>query len=72
MRNYVGTAWEISDIGAVMFARTLYGAMLQPPRLSLGEALVRARTILLSEESAFGALWAAYQHYGDPAFGWPV
>jgi CHAT domain/Lecithin:cholesterol acyltransferase len=72
VRNYVGTAWEISDIGAVMFARTLYGAMLQPPRLSLGEALVRARTLLRSEESAFGALWAAYQHYGDPAFGWPV
>ena len=68
VRNYVGTAWQISDVGAILFARTLYDALLQPPGMALGAALLRARQGLQLQEASFGALWAAYQHYGDPGF----
>ena len=71
VRNYIGTAWEVNDIGAVTFAETFYehlipdaGAAGSPP--TIGEALLAARQQLQKEERKFGALWAAYQHYGDP------
>jgi hypothetical protein len=70
VRNYVGTAWPISDLGAILFAKTLYDALLQPPGATLGEALLQARKELNQQEATFGALWAAYQHYGDPSFAW--
>jgi CHAT domain-containing protein len=71
VRNYVGTAWEVNDTGAIMFAKTLYENLLPPKPgeaggTSLGEALLKARLALKDEDAAFGALWAAYQHYGDP------
>jgi hypothetical protein len=72
VRNYVGTAWPVSDSGAVLFSETLYAALLPGPGgaqpSTLGAALLEARTSLKKQEAAFGALWAAYQHYGDPAF----
>jgi hypothetical protein len=71
VRNYIGTAWEVNDLGAVMFARTFYdhlipaaGAAANPT--TIGAALLAARQRLQREERKFGALWAAYQHYGDP------
>lgn len=70
VRNYVGTAWPISDLGAILFAHTLYDALLRPAGLSLGQALLEARQALHRQASTFGALWAAYQHYGDPSFQW--
>jgi hypothetical protein len=70
VRNYVGTAWPISDLGAILFAHTLYGALLRPSGSTLGQALLEARQALHREEPTFGALWAAYQHYGDPSFAW--
>ncbi|HEX5865188.1 MAG TPA: CHAT domain-containing protein, partial [Casimicrobiaceae bacterium] len=71
VRNYVGTAWEVNDTGAIMFAKILYENLLpknpgEPGGTSLGEALLKARLALKDEEATFGALWAAYQHYGDP------
>ena len=73
VRNYVGTAWEINDLGAILFAKELYCTLL--PDLirgtkgeTLGAALLLARKALKEKESSFGALWAAYQHYGDPGF----
>jgi hypothetical protein len=72
VRNYVGTAWPISDTGAVIFSNTLYDALLPtsgaPALPTLGKALLDARLALKAREASFGALWAAYQHYGDPAF----
>jgi hypothetical protein len=72
VRNYVGTAWSVNDQGAVQFARVLYDSFLQslqPPRgNSLGEALFHARQTLNRHSHRYGALWAAYQHYGDPGF----
>jgi CHAT domain-containing protein len=73
VRNYVGTAWKVNDQGAVRFARAFYDALLPTPAAdgsrargaTVGRALRDART-LLAEERAYGALWAAYQHYGDP------
>jgi pimeloyl-ACP methyl ester carboxylesterase len=71
VRNYVGTAWEVNDTGAIMFAKILYENLLPkypggPGGTSLGEALLKARLALKDEDATFGALWAAYQHYGDP------
>jgi hypothetical protein len=72
VRNYIGTAWPISDTGAILFSSTLYDALLPraggAPPAELGAALQDARNSLKKQEAAFGALWAAYQHYGDPAF----
>jgi hypothetical protein len=72
VRNYIGTAWPVSDVGAITFATTLYDSLLAEPAAgtdrSLGNALMQARLQLHGDEDRFGALWAAYQHYGDPSF----
>jgi CHAT domain-containing protein len=65
VRNYVGTAWEVNDVGAELFAQTFYDALLSGE--SFGEAVRRARKALWHDRGTFGSLWAAYQHYGDPA-----
>ncbi len=65
VRNYVGTAWEVNDIGAELFAQIFYSTLLAGG--SFGEAVRRAREALWSDRETYGPLWAAYQHYGDPA-----
>lgn len=65
VRNYVGTAWEVNDVGAELFAQVFYGALLEGE--SFGEAVRSAREALWRGRDTFGALWGAYQHYGDPA-----
>jgi pimeloyl-ACP methyl ester carboxylesterase len=65
VRNYVGTAWEVNDVGAELFARVFYGALLDGE--SFGEAIRSAREALWRDKDTYGALWAAYQHYGDPS-----
>lgn len=80
--NYIGTAWEVSDAGAILFMEILYehllpaapkktskggsGASHAPKGEKLGRALLEARKGLWDKKTRFGALWAAYQHYGDP------
>jgi hypothetical protein len=68
VRDYVGTAWEVNDEGAIQFAEALYEALLTATNVdcSLGAAILKARRALAAQEEVFGALWAAYQHYGDP------
>jgi hypothetical protein len=66
VRDYIGTAWEVSDSGAVLFAEVLYAALLGDPPRTLGEAMLEARQRLAGQDRLYGALWAAYQHYGDP------
>jgi CHAT domain len=65
VRNYVGAAWEVDDAGAELFARIFYGTLLDGE--SFGEAVRRGREALWRDRDTYGALWAAYQHYGDPA-----
>jgi hypothetical protein len=65
VRNYVGTAWEVDDEGAVVFAECFYDQLLAQ-RASIGEALRVARKRLYDLRSRYDALWAAYQHYGNP------
>jgi pimeloyl-ACP methyl ester carboxylesterase len=68
VRDYIGTAWEVNDEGAILFAEVLYEALLTGanPDCSIGAAMLTARRALAGKEEVFGALWAAYQHYGDP------
>jgi CHAT domain-containing protein len=72
VRNYIGTAWEVSDVGAREFARKFYDALIPSPDQedakpkTLGEALWVARCEVKKKEKEYDALWAAYQHYGDP------
>lgn len=61
--NYLGTAWQIDDRGAVAFTKAFYKRFLDGD--TLGGALLAARKELNKREDA---LWAAYQHYGDPSF----
>ncbi len=65
VRNYVGAAWEVNDVGAELFARIFYETVLDGE--SFGEAVRRGREALWRDRDTYGALWAAYQHYGDPA-----
>ena len=72
MRNYIGTAWKVDDEGAREFAKRFYDALI-PSSASgtgewktLGQALREARMKMKEKEKRFRALWAAYQHYGDP------
>ena len=61
--NYIGTAWNVNDQGAVMFAKEFYRRFLDDA--SIGSALLETRNKLNERTDA---LWAAYQHYGDPFF----
>ena len=70
VRDYVGTAWEVNDEGAILFAETFYDWVLGDPRrpaadTTYGQAMLRARNEL-ARAGRYEALWAAYQHYGDP------
>jgi hypothetical protein len=64
--DYVGTAWEVDDAGAVEFATRFYAALLDGRGDSIGDALRTAREALFEKAERYDALWAAYQHYGDP------
>jgi len=70
VRNYVGTAWEVNDLGAELFATTLIDGLLAGKRV--GEAVLAARRILWERDELYGALWGAYQHYGDPTAESPL
>jgi hypothetical protein len=65
VRNYVGAAWKVDDDGAEVFADVFYEALLNGE--SFGEAVRCGREALWNARDTYGALWAAYQHYGDPA-----
>jgi pimeloyl-ACP methyl ester carboxylesterase len=64
VRNYIGTSWEVNDIGAVKFAEIFYGKLLGSGRRSctVGEGMLAARKELWARRHSFGKLWAAYQH----------
>ena len=62
--DYIGTAWEVPSAPAAEFATTLYKELLAGA--FLGEAVRRAREELYTRYATKAAVWAAYQHYGDP------
>ncbi len=69
VRDYIGTAWEVNDVGAERFAAAFYTSLLGADGHSgqtIGESVRRARSALWRDRRVFNALWAAYQHYGDP------
>ncbi len=65
VRNYIGTAWEVDDKGAILFAERFYENFLSGR--TVGESVYEARK-KLSRHAQYGALWAAYQHYGPPDY----
>lgn len=65
--DYIGSAWEIPSIPAARFATKFYDALFAQDGGKLGSALLDARKELYQQRAKFGAAWAAYQHYGDPA-----
>ena len=68
--DFIGTAWEVRDQAAMLFATTFYDCLLsKSDPAPLGVAVQKARLQLYKERRNWkrdGALWAAYQHYGDP------
>jgi hypothetical protein len=65
--DYIGTAWEVPSMPARTFATSFYKGLLDHTNpLSIGEAVQLARKELYDRQHDFGAVWAAYQHYGDP------
>jgi len=71
VEDYIGTAWEVADEPAFMFAEKFHSALIGEGRQSpatLGEAVRIARESLYAHEQEWesGTVWAAYQHYGDP------
>jgi hypothetical protein len=66
--DYIGTAWEVPELPATIFAELFYRSLLGA-NAPLGRAVQTARRTLYdrrAEWKAFGTVWAAYQHYGDP------
>jgi CHAT domain-containing protein len=70
VRNYIGTAWAVNDLGAELFATRLYEELLAGR--CVGDAVLAARRSLWEERELYGALWGAYQHYGDPTGDSPL
>jgi CHAT domain-containing protein len=74
--DYIGTAWEIPEVPAKQFAKSLYTTLFSEwkngaagPAQTLGAAVQKARQELHRQRASFGdhsSVWAAYQHYGDP------
>ncbi len=70
--DYIGTAWEVPEGPAELFAVTFYETLLanQSSPVSLGKAILTARTALRKSQKDWRpelqSTWAAYQHYGDP------
>jgi len=73
--DYIGTAWEVPDVSAKLFAEILYSKFFAgwnsttrttQQATSLGSAVQDARKALYTDRNKFSSSWAAYQHYGDP------
>lgn len=69
--DYIGTAWEVPEGPARLFAEKFYAALLGDGAAgtTLGKAVQAARSALYDRREHWGELgtvWAAYQHYGDP------
>ena len=66
--DYIGTAWEVPELPATIFAELFYKALLAS-NAPLGRAVQNARRTLFdrrAEWKEFATVWSAYQHYGDP------
>ena len=66
VQHYVGTFWEILDEPGADFAVAFYSALSQGA--SIGEAMRRARLVLIKQYGEDTIVWASYMLYGDPGF----
>ncbi len=60
----IAAGWEVDDAGAVIFAETIYDAMLNA-EASFGDAVLEARQRVYDNNPA-DTTWGAYQCYGEP------
>jgi CHAT domain-containing protein len=61
---YIGTAWEVHDELAYLFATTFYNSMLKKG-MSLGESVRQAR-LAVRDRAPGNPSWLAYVLYADP------
>jgi len=50
VRNYIGTAWEVNDVGAILFAKTFYKTLFENKKNKIGDAVKVARNTLYTKE----------------------
>lgn len=60
----VAAGWQVDDAAALLFAKTLYRALLDGE--AFGEAVRGAREAVHADSGAQHNTWGAYQCYGDP------
>jgi hypothetical protein len=69
VRAFLGTQWPVNDDAAETFALALYDGLLaleQGRRVSIGEAVLRARRAVVTCHGESSTDWAAYALYGSP------
>lgn len=67
--DYIGTAWEVPELPAKLFAERFYSEIVSDRKMPIGAAVQAARKSLYDQRREWkdhGSVWAAYQHYGDP------
>jgi hypothetical protein len=70
VRNYIGTAWEVNDIGAELFARRFYDRLLLDPGGGAGPASIGGRArrphCAVRAEGPLRLALGRVPDYGDP------
>ena len=64
VQHYIGTSWDIPDEPSCRFATHFYACLAQG--MTIGEAMLHARQILIEEFGEDSIFWASYVLYGDP------
>lgn len=64
VQHYIGTFWDVPDEPSCHFATHFYGNLVQG--MTIGEAMLAARTSLIEKFGEDTIFWASYLLYGDP------
>lgn len=64
VQHYIGTFWDVPDEPSCHFATHFYGNLVQG--MTVGEAMLEARTALIDRFGEDTIFWASYLLYGDP------
>lgn len=64
VQHYIGTFWDVPDEPSCHFATRFYSNLVQG--MTVGEAMLGARTSLIEKFGEDTIFWASYLLYGDP------